>query len=81
MAKKLMDGSAKNSVRCHGCAHYFVTYDRHRPYGCAKFGFKTKSLPSQIVIESTGMQCAYREDRLTKKVRQKVETRGKSDGK
>ena len=81
MAKKLMDGGAKKSVRCHGCAHYFVTYDRYRPYGCAKFGFKTKSLPSQIVTESTGMQCAYREDRLTKKVRQKVETRGKSDGK
>ncbi len=38
-------------VRCHGCAHYFVTYDRHRPYGCAKFGFKTKSLPSQVVID------------------------------
>jgi hypothetical protein len=52
-----------NLVRCHGCAHYFVTYDRHRPYGCAKFGFKTKSLPSQAVIESTGMQCAYRTER------------------
>jgi hypothetical protein len=32
-------------------------------------------------MESTGIQCAYREDRLIKKVRRKVETRGKSDGK
>ena len=53
----------KNIVRCHGCLHYFVTHDRYRPYGCARFGFKTKSLPSQVVVESTGMQCAYREDR------------------
>jgi hypothetical protein len=28
---------------------------------------RLKVLPSQIVIESTGMQCAYREDRLAKK--------------
>ena len=49
----------KNIVRCHGCLHYFVTHDRYRPYGCARFGFKTKSLPSQVVVESTGMQCAY----------------------
>ena len=58
-----MSDDVKNKVRCHGCAHYFVTYDRSRPYGCAVFGFKTKSLPSQVVIESTGMQCAYRVDR------------------
>ena len=58
-----MRDDGKNHVRCHGCAHYFVTHDRNRPYGCVKFGFKTKSLPSQVVIESTGMQCAYRIDR------------------
>ena len=62
-----MSDDVKNQVRCHGCAHYFVTYDRSRPYGCAVFGFKTKSLPSQVVIESTGMQCAYREERASAK--------------
>ena len=62
-----MVADSKNTVRCHGCLHYFVTYDRHRPNGCARFGFKTKSLPAQVVIESTGMQCAYREDRLSAK--------------
>ena len=43
----------KNTVRCHGCRHYFVTYDRYQPYGCAIFGFKTKSLPAQVVVESS----------------------------
>jgi hypothetical protein len=33
------------------------------PMVAQSFGFKTKSLPSQVVIESTGMQCAYRIDR------------------
>jgi hypothetical protein len=67
----------KNTVRCHGCVHYFVTYDRYRPYGCAQFGFKTKSLPAQVVIESTGMQCAYREDRVSTKAGDKAENQRK----
>jgi hypothetical protein len=67
----------KNTIRCHGCVHYFVTYDRHRPYGCARFGFKTKSLPAQVVIESTGMQCAYREDRATANMDRKAKNQRK----
>ncbi len=72
-----MRNDVKNQVRCHGCAHYFVTHDRNRPYGCAKFGFKTKSLPSQVVIESTGMQCAYRIDRPATRVGRKAENQRK----
>ena len=67
----------KNTIRCNGCTHFFVTYDRHRPYGCARFGFKTKSLPAQVVIESTGMQCAYREDRMSTKAGGKAENQRK----
>jgi len=72
-----MSDDVKNLVRCHGCAHYFITYDRIRPYGCAVFGFKTKSLPSQVVIESTGMQCAYRVDRSATNQGRKVENQRK----
>jgi hypothetical protein len=71
-----MGGPDENRVRCHGCAHYFVTYDRHRPYGCSKFGFKTKSLPSQVVIETTGMQCAYREQRAVVAQSRKQDNQG-----
>ena len=72
-----MSVEQRNTIRCHGCMHYFVTYDRHRPYGCARFGFKTKTLPAQVVIESTGMQCAYREDRESSKAGFKVENQRK----
>jgi hypothetical protein len=67
----------KNAIRCHGCIHYFITYDRYRPYGCARFGFKTKILPAQVVIESTGMQCAYREDRSSANAGFKAENQRK----
>ena len=72
-----MSDQVKNLVRCYGCAHYFVTHDRNRPHGCAKFGFKAKSLPSQVVIESTGMQCAYRIDRPSTHVGRKAENQRK----
>ena len=72
-----MSSNVKNYVRCHGCAHYFVTYDPNRPYGCARFGFKAKSLPSQVVIESTGMQCAYRIDRAAVHKGRKAENQRK----
>ena len=64
-------------IRCYGCIHYFITYDRHRPYGCARFGFKTKTLPAQVVIESTGMQCAYREERVNAKAGCKIKNQRK----
>ena len=50
-------------VRCHGCIYFFITHEAQRPYGCTKFGFKAKKLPSTIVIETTGTQCAYRKAR------------------
>ena len=72
-----MVAKLENTVRCHGCLHYFVTYDRHRPYGCARFGFKTNSLPARVVVESTGTQCAYREDRPSAKAVIKAENQRK----
>ena len=58
-----MADNAQTPIRCHGCAHFFITHEPQRPYGCNKFGFKAKKLPSMIVIETTGTQCAYREAR------------------
>ena len=54
-----MKKSDKNSLNCNGCTYFFVTYDKFRPWGCRKFGFKGKNLPAQIVFATTGMQCAY----------------------
>ena len=58
-----MAEQAKLPIRCHGCAYFFITHEKQRPYGCKKFGFKAQKLPATIVIETTGTQCAYRKAR------------------
>ena len=55
----MVKGLSKFRISCHGCQHFFVTYDPRRPWGCRRFGFKGKNLPAQTVYEATGMQCAY----------------------
>jgi len=50
-------------LSCKGCIHFFITYDAKRPWGCHKFGFKGKILPALTVYQSTGMQCAYFEQK------------------
>ena len=75
----MMADNAQTFIRCHGCAYFFITHEPRRPYGCNKFGFKARKLPSTIVIETTGTQCAYRDARPSAYSR-RGQTRGKSDG-
>ena len=44
---------------CVRCAFFYVTWDRTFPYGCRRFGFKTRSVPSQEVLRSSGAPCAF----------------------
>ena len=51
--------SPRNIISCGTCQSYFVTYDKKRPWGCSRFGFKSSTLPSQLVFNTTGTNCAY----------------------
>ena len=51
--------SSRNTIACGTCQSYFVTYDKKRPWGCSRFGFKSSTLPSQLVFSTTGTNCAY----------------------
>lgn len=42
---------------CGECAHYHVSWDAALPYVCAAYGFKTRSKPSWVVSESSGVNC------------------------
>ncbi len=44
-------------VNCRDCRHYYITFDVNAPYGCRVYGFKTKTLPSIAVYQSSGMHC------------------------
>ncbi|MDX9966989.1 MAG: uracil-DNA glycosylase [Sulfuricurvum sp.] len=46
-------------INCHRCAYYFVTWEAHQPHGCKAYGFKSKFLPSQVVLSSSGKPCTY----------------------
>lgn len=42
---------------CIKCIHFYVTWEPANPRGCKFFGFKTKAIPSQIVLKSSGQPC------------------------
>lgn len=44
-------------VNCRQCMHYFVTWDEKFPYGCRAYEFKTITLPSVKVFQSSGLEC------------------------
>ncbi|NBR39147.1 MAG: uracil-DNA glycosylase [Alphaproteobacteria bacterium] len=54
-----LDPTPNRRVNCFNCIHHFITYEKPRPYGCRKFGFKGPRLPSMTVFEVTGTECAY----------------------
>jgi hypothetical protein len=43
--------------------YFYITYKPKRPYGCKKFGFISKIIPSSEVFNTTGTECAYRSDK------------------
>jgi hypothetical protein len=56
--------TANERIDCMKCKHYFVTWDPGAPKGCKAFGFKTKMLPSIIVLQSSGKPCLNFEAKL-----------------
>lgn len=46
-----------NKKLCFGCEYYYITWDQKFPKGCKGFGFKTRRIPCDDVLESSGEQC------------------------
>lgn len=44
-------------VNCIKCEYYYVTWDNKNPKGCKYFGFKSKEMPSNIVLRNSGEIC------------------------
>ena len=43
-----------NSIKCHGCYFFYITYKQSKPYGCKAYGFISKILPAKVVFDSSG---------------------------
>lgn len=46
-------------INCRRCAFYFVTWEKNQPHGCKAYGFKSQFTPSQVVKQSSGLECQY----------------------
>lgn len=44
-------------IDCLKCTYYYVTWDPKRPKGCKYFGFKSNTIPSILVLRSSGQAC------------------------
>jgi len=47
-----------SKVSCFQCKYFIVTWDAKYPRSCKFFGFKSTIMPSALVQDSTGEQCA-----------------------
>jgi len=46
-----------NKINCFECSYYFITWDKRAPRGCRAMNFKTKQMPSAVVLRSSGEPC------------------------
>ncbi|MFC4321840.1 uracil-DNA glycosylase [Litchfieldia salsa] len=44
-------------INCFTCQHFYTTWEPQYPKGCKAFNFKTKSMPSLTVYQSSGNHC------------------------
>lgn len=42
---------------CRNCRHYFITFEAQTPYGCRKFGIKSRQVPSLAVASAGSGEC------------------------
>ncbi|MDF0726680.1 uracil-DNA glycosylase [Cytobacillus sp. S13-E01] len=54
-------------INCFDCKHFYVTWDRKFPKGCRAFNFKTSTMPSAAVLQSSGSHCLKFEQKQIKK--------------
>nr|WP_225434239.1 uracil-DNA glycosylase [Peribacillus tepidiphilus] len=50
-------------INCMKCIHFYVTWDPKFPKGCRAFQFKTASMPSLAVFQSSGQACMKFEEK------------------
>ncbi len=54
-------------INCRKCEYYFVTWEAKQPHGCKAYGFKSATIPSMAVFQSSGTECTlFKEKQLCK---------------
>nr|WP_081673059.1 hypothetical protein [Pontibacillus marinus] len=53
----LREVKSLKKINCFQCKHFYTTWNPQFPRGCKVYGFKTKELPSALVLKSSGSPC------------------------
>ena len=53
-------------IPCMRCVHYQVTFDPNAPRGCKLYQFKSATMPSVLVKQSSGQDCTSFEEKVKK---------------
>ena len=61
-----MQSDGAITIKCHQCAHYFITHHVTFRYGCRALDFKSKSQPGREVMAASGEPCHYFERKAQK---------------
>ncbi len=46
-------------IVCQKCKYYYVTWEQNKPHGCKAYGFKSATIPSTVVKQSSGIACSF----------------------
>jgi len=46
-------------IICQKCIYYYVTWQGGRAHGCKAYGFKSPTLPSIVVKNSSRLDCKF----------------------
>lgn len=60
----------QHRINCLKCIHYHVTWDPAFPNGCKAMRFKSKEMPSAMVLKNTGHECLLFKTKSTDKNKQ-----------
>ena len=47
----------KQKENCWNCSHFAITHEKNFPYKCNAMNFKSRQLPSDIVVKVEGDRC------------------------
>ena len=53
----------REKIDCFKCKHFYITWEQSFPRGCKAMGFKSKEMPSDVVYQSSGMECMRFEEK------------------
>lgn len=48
---------SEQGPNCFKCRYFYITHLPAHPYGCRAMKFKSRQLPSLVVLTNSGMQC------------------------